>query len=145
VFEQFKNYQITIYNISMKTKTLRNLIIISLAVLVIIPACEKDKDIEPIINWIDLAHYSSLVTNAIPFGDTPEGFRVDLYFEGPISGDSINGFMSGIDYYLDRPDGIGEINAFATIVTNDDALITVHITGLVYDDGTIQDEIVKFE
>jgi len=81
----------------------------------------------------------------VPFGDTPEGFRIDLYFEGTISGDTINGFMSGIDYFLTRPDGIGEINAHATIVTDDDALITVHITGFVFENGTIQDEIVKFE
>lgn len=99
----------------------------------------------PVINWQDFAHFTAVVTESVVYGQTPEGLRVDLYFEGPITGDSINGFMSGIDYYLARPNDPDKINAYATIFTNDDALITVHITGFVYDDGTIQDEIVNFE
>ncbi len=52
--------------------------------------------------------------------------------------------MSGIDYYLALDNNPDKINAYATIITDDEALITVHITGFVYDDGSIQDEIVSF-
>jgi len=123
-----------------------NIILIPFVLILIgIIACTKDENPEPEINWVFLAHYSSEVTNAIEYGETPRGIRVDLYFEGSIIGDLINGTMSGIDYYLSRENNPDEINAYATIITDDNARISVHITGYVYDDGKIQDEIVSFE
>lgn len=111
-------------------------------------SCNKDADIPEIIHepeWVKLADYNFKVTKEVVFGNTPEGFRLDLYFEGPFSGDSINGVMSGIDYYTVRENEPDLINAHATIITDDSALITVYITGFFYDDGSIQDEIVRFE
>ena len=84
-------------------------------------------------------------TKEIYYGETPAGFRIDIYFEGPVTGDFINGYMSGIDYYTLRTDEADLINAYATIITDDEALIAVHITGFVYDDGSIQDEIVSLQ
>ena len=110
--------------------------------------CNKNKEVKPQPLPIPdqfLAHYEATNYHYEVFGNTPEGIRVDFYFTGPITGDLINGTMTGIDYYLTRPDGVGEINAHATITTNDSALITVYITGYVYDDYEIQDKIVRFE
>ena len=123
------------------------MISISFMLILIVSSCSKKEtspEITPIINWQDLAHFDAVVTKTIVYGQIPEGIRGDIYFEGPITGDSINGFMSGIDYYLARPNDPDKINAYATIITSDNALITVHITGFVYDDGTIQDETVRF-
>jgi len=97
--------------------------------MVSVSSCNKEDDPEsqPIINWLDLAHFDAKVTKTIVFGQTPEGVRGDIYFEGSITGDSINGYMSGIDYYLARENEPDKINAHAVIVTDDDALITSHI------------------
>jgi len=116
-----------------------------LGLLVVISSCEKDNEPEPIINWANLCQLEAVVTNTIIYGHTSEGVRGDIYFEGPITGDSINGYMTGIDYYLAREDKPDKVNAHAIIVTDDSALITVYITGFGYDDGTIQDDIVSFE
>ncbi len=113
-----------------------------------IAGCNKNKEIipEPLpIPDQFLAHYEATNYHYEVFGQTPEGIRVDFYFTGPITGDLINGVMTGIDYFLVRPDGVGEINAHATIPTHDSALITVYITGYVYNDVEIQDKIVRFE
>ena len=126
-------------------KILRITLIVLFIVTISGISCKKDDEPEPVINWQSLAFFDAVVTNTIVYGQTSEGIRGDIYFEGPITGDSINGYMSGIDYYLARPDEPDKINAHAVMVTNDSALITVYITGLGYDDGTIQDEIVSFE
>ncbi|MFH1298082.1 MAG: hypothetical protein ABIJ04_12595 [Bacteroidota bacterium] len=115
--------------------------------LILLPGCSKKETTPEPLPVPDqfLAHFSATTYFIEIFGQTPAGIRADFYFEGLITGDSINGFMSGIDYYLERADGVGEINAHAPITTNDSALITVYITGYVYDGYTIQDEIVSFE
>lgn len=97
------------------------------------------------LSMMHLGHYNSVITKTIPFGNTPRGFRVDIYFEGTFSGEKINGKMEGIDYFLSRPDGVSEINAYATLTTDDNATITVHITGLSYENGDIKDSYVKME
>jgi len=125
------------------------IVISSLSAIVIacllFSSCKKDNEEDQIINWADLCQLEAVVTKTIIYGQTPEGLRGDIYFEGPVTGDSINGYMTGIDYYLSRAEEPDKVNAHATIVTDDSALITVYITGFGYDDGTIQDDIVSFE
>jgi len=124
---------------------MKKIILLFIALSIIIGSCKKDDEPEPIINWTYLCQLDAVVTNTIIYGQTPEGLRGDIYFEGPVTGDLINGYMSGIDYYLARKDEPDKVNAHAIIVTDDSAFITVYITGFAYDDGTIQDDIVSFE
>lgn len=128
----------------MKTKSINHSCLFIL-VIVLFFSCKKDNPLDEEVNWSPLAHFTAEVTKSINYGETNEGHRVDIYFEGPVSGELINGYMSGIDYYLSRADEPDLINAYANILTNDNALITVHITGYVYDDGRIQDEVVSFQ
>jgi len=129
----------------------------ALLLLILLYACETTST-EPVIEnnnsaigindttyMQHFAHYSAVITDAVHHGDTPRGYRVDWYFEGSFTGSRISGTMEGIDYYLIRPDGVSEINAFCTITTNDGAAISVHIMGLCFADGTIKDSYVKLE
>ncbi len=88
-----------------------------------------------------LATLSGTVTQVIPYGETPHGIRVDVSFEGHLSG-MINGSMKGIDYTLVRSDGVLEIDVRASIVTDDGALISVQINGNMIE-GRIRDTSVK--
>lgn len=102
------------------------------------PAKKKDpKKIEL------LATLSGVVTDILVYGETPHGVRMDVAFEGQMSG-QLQGFMRGMDYVLVRPDGVSEINVHATIATDDGALISVEITGNLVD-GSIRDTHVQLE
>lgn len=96
----------------------------------------------------DFEHLTSMkadVTNIIDFGDTPAGHRMDVYFEGELTGKLLSGRMEGIDYVSTRPDGVMQINVYATISTDDDALISVRIKGYFNpEDGSVKDDNVRF-
>ncbi len=68
-----------------------------------------------------------------------EGARIDVYFEGIISG-RVNGHISGIDYIDIRADGRMSLNIFARVETSDGAHIAVKATGVAISngDGTAQ-------
>jgi hypothetical protein len=89
-----------------------------------------------------LATLDATVTDLVVFGETPHGLRVDVSFEGRLSG-MIEGVMRGIDYSLIRPDGVIEIDVRATILTDDGALISAEIEGNMVD-GRIRDTSVRF-
>ena len=59
--------------------------------------------------------------DALISGQTPppaEGARVDIYFEGPITG-KLNGTVKGVDYLHIRADGRCQLNIHAEITTED--------------------------
>jgi len=60
----------------------------------------------------------------------PEGARFDIYFEGDLTGDKINGKISGIDYLTVRSDGRFFLNLQARVKTDDGANIQLVETGI---------------
>lgn len=65
------------------------------------------------------------------------GARFDIYFEGDVLGDKINGKITGVDYLEIRADRRFFLNLYATILTNDGASIQVKETG-INDQGTLK-------
>jgi len=49
----------------------------------------------------------------------PQGLRVNVAFKGELKGPKLQGTISGIDYLLMKPDGIGQLNVQAVITTSD--------------------------
>jgi len=88
-----------------------------------------------------LATLSGTVTDVVVYGETPHGIRVDVSFEGRLSG-MIEGVMRGVDYSLVRADGVIEIDVRAAIFTDDGAAISAEIKGVMVD-GRIRDTSVK--
>ena len=70
--------------------------------------------------------------DALISGQTPppaEGARVDIYFEGPISG-KLNGTVKGVDYLHVRADGRCQLNIHAEITTEDGKKIALAADGV---------------
>jgi hypothetical protein len=69
-----------------------------------------------------------------PIGQTPQGNRQIFYvrsgtFEGPrLKGEVLPG---GGDWFLVRPDGVGELDVRATVRTHDGALIYASYRGII--------------
>ena len=59
----------------------------------------------------------------------PEGFRVNVSFAGPITGD-VEGKAEGIDYIYTRADGRNELNVRAVITTKDGKNISFEADGV---------------
>jgi len=95
------------------------------------------------MSFVFLASYKVRITDKIDYGATPVGRRVDVHFEGEVTGDFISGVMQGIDYVTIRPDGTTEISPRASLKTSDGALISVQISGYAFPDGTIKDTFVR--
>ncbi len=55
----------------------------------------------------------------------PEGARFDIYFEGEVFGDRVNGKIKGVDYLEVSPDGKFHLTLYASIATGDGADIKV--------------------
>lgn len=71
---------------------------------------------------------------AQPVGKTPHGTRMIVYVKsGTVTGPKISGKVlpGGGDWYLVRPDGVGEVDVRATIQTDDGALIYTHYKGVI--------------
>src|SRR5690606_11787899 len=66
-----------------------------------------------------------------------EGARFDIYFEGDLTGEKINGKISGVDYLEVRADGRFFLDLHARILTDDGAQIQVTETG-INDNGTLK-------
>jgi Protein of unknown function (DUF3237) len=96
------------------------------------------------MSFVFLTAYKVSITDKIDYGDTPLGKRVDVYFEGDLTGDLLSGTMRGIDYVTTRSDGVTEISPRASLKTSDGALISVQISGYSFPDGTIKDTYVRF-
>ena len=69
----------------------------------------------------------------------PEGFRVNVSFAGPITGD-VEGKAEGIDYIYTRADGRNELNVRAVITTKDGKNISFEADGISspQPDGTLK-------
>jgi hypothetical protein len=67
-------------------------------------------------------------------GPVPEGVRTTFYIDGgTFEGPDIKGIVKpvGADWFLLRPDGVGELDVRTTLETDDGELIYVYYTGLV--------------
>ena len=78
-----------------------------------------------------LAHMKADVKQMINYGLTPLGHRIDVVFEGRLSGGIVTGSLQGVDYFLMRADGVGQVDVRGTITTEDEAVISVCISGYV--------------
>ncbi len=65
-------------------------------------------------------------SKAIP----PEGARVNVSFEGELTGPKLKGKIAGKDYLLIRGDGIAKLNVHAVITTDDDERIALRADGV---------------
>ncbi len=66
-------------------------------------------------------------------GQTPppaEGARIDVYFEGPVTGAKLNGTVKGVDYLHIRADGRAQLNIHAEITTEDGKKIALAADGV---------------
>ncbi len=82
------------------------------------------------------------VTEIVDFGDCTTGKRLDIHFDGKVEGPRLNGKMRGVDHGLIRPDGVMQINARATLTTDDGAKISVAVEGFLNGED-IQDTSVR--
>lgn len=82
------------------------------------------------------------VTNLTVYGPTPVGVRVDVTFKGTLRG-RLQGTMEGVDYSTVRADGVTELHVMAKVMTPDQALISVEISGVMVN-GKVNDTQVKF-
>lgn len=98
----------------------------------------------PVVHVEELMFMKAKVTSLVDYGPTVFGIRFDVGFEGQLSGETINGKMQGVDYFLMRSDGVGHIDVRAAIHTNDGAKIAVSITGYMIG-AEIMDSYVRFE
>ncbi len=78
-----------------------------------------------------LTSMKARVLQMVNYGMTPLGHRVDVVFEGDLTGGIITGKLQGVDYFLLRSDGVGEVDVRGNIITNDEAVISVSIKGYV--------------
>jgi len=64
--------------------------------------------------------FEARFTNIVPIGLTPVGLRVDLDYTGTITDGPLTGAtISGADFFLLRPDGIGQVNVRERITRGD--------------------------
>ena len=78
-----------------------------------------------------LYEYTPMVTQVVEYGASfeaiasrqspppAEGARVDVYFEGPVTGAKLSGSVKGVDYLKLRADGRFELDIYAEITTED--------------------------
>ena len=70
-----------------------------------------------------------------PIGKLPSGTTRSIFYakEGTVKGPKINGVIlaGGGDWYRQRADGVGEIDARGTIKTEDGALIYTYYPGII--------------
>ncbi len=86
-----------------------------------------------------LYRFEAAVTNVVPIGLVSEGFRLDVYFEGPLAEGALEGaHVRGIDYVLLRADGVGVIDARQVITTGDGRAISAHARGYLLPPTDIQ-------
>jgi hypothetical protein len=71
-------------------------------------------------------------TNIVPVGLTPLGLRVDLDFTGTITEGPLTGAtLLGTDFFLLRPDGIGQVHTRERITRGDRVAASLQFMGYV--------------
>ncbi len=92
------------------------------------------QDATPELKYEYLCTAEAELEAAQPVGKSPHGTRMIVYVKsGIVKGPKINGKVlpGGGDWYLVRPDGVGEVDVRATIETDDGALIYTHYKGVI--------------
>lgn len=96
-----------------------------------------------------LYEYTATITQVVEYGvsmqtltsgEAPppaEGARVDVYFEGPVSGAKLSGSVKGVDYVYFRADGRIELNIRGEITNEDGAKIALAATGVAFGDPPV--------
>jgi hypothetical protein len=89
-----------------------------------------------------LYEYTPMVTQVVEYGASfeaiasrqspppPEGARVDVFFEGPVTGAKLSGSVKGVDYLKLRADGRFELDIYAEITTEDGKKIALAADGV---------------
>ena len=89
-----------------------------------------------------LYEYTPMVTQVVEYGASfeaiasrqspppAEGARVDVYFEGPVTGAKLSGSVKGVDYLKLRADGRFELDIYAEITTDDGKKIALAADGV---------------
>ena len=70
---------------------------------------------------------------ALLSGEAPppgEGVRLDIHFEGAVSGAKLNGSVTGVDYMHVRADGRMQLDIHGEITTEDGKKIALHADGV---------------
>jgi hypothetical protein len=76
--------------------------------------------------------FEARFTNILPVGLTPLGLRVDLDYTGTITDGPLTGAtISGTDFFLLRPDGIGQVNVRERITRRDRVVASLRFVGYV--------------
>jgi hypothetical protein len=74
------------------------------------------------------ASFEALASRQTP--PPAEGARVDVYFEGPVTGARLSGSVKGVDYLYFRADGRFQLNIYAEITTEDGTKIALAADGV---------------
>ena len=89
-----------------------------------------------------LYEYTPMITQVVEYGASmeaivsgqtmppAEGARVDVYFEGPVTGAKLSGTVRGVDYLNLRADGRYELDIHAEITTDDGKKIALAADGV---------------
>jgi len=76
--------------------------------------------------------FEARFTNIVPIGLTPVGLRVDLDYTGTITDGPLTGAtISGADFFLLRPDGIGQVDVRERITRGDRVVASLRFVGYV--------------
>ncbi len=74
--------------------------------------------------------YEGHFTSLTPIGLVPEGLRLDVAFEAKVTeGPATGGTVTGIDYVLLRPDGVGVLDVRSLVRTPSGTAISGHARG----------------
>ncbi len=60
----------------------------------------------------------------------PEGVRLDIDFEGELTGPKLSGKIAGTDYAYMRGDGVAKLHVHAVITTDDGERIALYADGI---------------
>jgi len=77
----------------------------------------------------------SAVSGAKPI--PPAGVRIDVSFEGELTGPRLKGKIAGTDYLLMRADGVTRLNVHAVITTDDGERIAFYADGVATVEGSM--------
>lgn len=66
----------------------------------------------------------------VVIGAVPDGMRINIPFDGEVSGPSVKGKIEGADLVLLRPDGVGILHIHAVVTTDAGELISVQASGI---------------
>ncbi len=71
-----------------------------------------------------------ILPNAQPIGKIAQGMRVVAYVDGTFTGPKLKGIVeSGADWFMLRPDGIGDVDVRLSLKTDAGEYIYMHYTG----------------